>query len=347
MRVVITGATGNVGTSLVSALAETDDVTSVLGLARRAPEWTPAKTNWVEADVEHDELVPLLAGADAVVHLAWQLQPTHEPYQTWRANVTGTARVLDAVDRAEVPALVCASSWGAYSPGPKERLIDESWPTHGWPSAAYTREKAYVERLLDHFECANQRCRVVRMRSAFIFKQASAAEQRRLFAGPLLPSPLVRPGLIPVVPDFPGLRLQALHAADAAEAYRLALTRQVHGAFNLAAEPVLGAGELAGLFRARTVRVPQRLVRAATAMLWQLRLVPASPHLVDAVLRLPPMSTDRARLELGWEPKYTSLQAIAEFLEGVRTESGAPTPPLAPSLRARVLSGLRRVRSRT
>jgi UDP-glucose 4-epimerase len=339
MRVVITGATGNVGTSLIGALAVTDEVTSVLGLARRMPEWTPPKTEWAEADVEHDELVPLFAGADAVVHLAWQLQPTHEPYRTWRVNVAGTARVLDAVDRAEVPALVCASSWAAYSPGPKERLVDESWPTHGWPMAAYPREKAYVERLLDRFECANPRCRVVRIRPAFIFKRTSAAEQRRLFAGPLLPSPLVRPGLIPVVPDFPGLRLQALHAADAAEAYRLALVRQVRGAFNLAADPVIGAGELAELLRVRTVRVPQRLVRAATAVLWQLRLIPASPHLVDAVLRLPPMSTERARLELGWEPRYTSSQAIAEFLEGVRTESGAATPPLAPSPRARVLRG--------
>jgi UDP-glucose 4-epimerase len=337
MRVVITGATGNVGTSLIEALADTDEVTTVLGLARRAPEWAPAKTQWAEADVEHDDLMVLFADADAVVHLAWQLQPTHKPYTTWKANVAGTARVLEAVSHAHVPTLVCASSWAAYSPGPKERLIDESWPTHGWPTAAYTREKAYTERLLDHFECANPQCRVVRLRPAFIFKRASAAQQRRLFAGPLLPSPLLRPGLIPIVPDFPGLRLQALHAYDAAQAYRLALLRPVRGAFNLAADPVLDAGQLAGLLNARTVRVPQRLVRAATAMLWQLRLVPSSPHLVDAILRLPPMSTERARLELGWEPRHSSKAAIAEFLNGVRTESGMNTPPLAPSPRARVL----------
>lgn len=37
MRVVITGATGNVGTSLVEALGQEALVSSILGLARREP----------------------------------------------------------------------------------------------------------------------------------------------------------------------------------------------------------------------------------------------------------------------------------------------------------------------
>jgi UDP-glucose 4-epimerase len=335
MRVVIVGATGNVGTSLVEQLAADDRVTSVLGLARRIPSWRPDKTEWAAVDVGADDagdsLVRHFRGADAVVHLAWLFQPTHDPVRTWRTNVLGSVRVFDAVAAAEVPVLVYASSVGAYSPGPSDdRPVDESWPTHGWPAAAYTREKAYVERVLDGFERAHLSLRVVRMRPGFIFKRRSATEQRRLFAGPLLPHQLVRPELIPIVPGPSGLRFQALHAADAADAYRRAVTEPVRGPFNIAADPVVDVAALGPLLGARPVRTPVRPLRALLAAAWRLHLVPASPDLFDAVLRLPIMDTARARAELGWTPRHSALDAVTEFLDGLRTGAGMDTPPLAP-----------------
>ncbi|RKS73516.1 nucleoside-diphosphate-sugar epimerase [Actinomadura pelletieri DSM 43383] len=334
MRVVVTGATGNIGTNTVRALAADPAVTAITGLARRRPDRRTAPggdaVEWVEADVTDSDLVPVMRGADVVVHLAWLFQPTHRPAVTWDANVVGSARVFDAAARAGVSALVYSSSIGAYSPGPKDRPVDESWPTHGWPGAAYSREKAYVERLLDAFESSNPTCRVVRIRPGFIFERQSASQQRRLFAGPLLPGRLVRPGVIPVVPDMPGLRLQALHSADAGEAFRLAVTGAARGAFNIAAEPVLDAAELADILGARTVRVPVRGARAALAAAWTLHLVPASPGLFDLVLQVPLMDTARARDVLGWAPRHTARDAITEFLEGLRTGAGRGTPPLAP-----------------
>jgi nucleoside-diphosphate-sugar epimerase len=329
MRVVVLGATGNVGASLVESLVGDPAVDSVLGVARRRPAWDLAKTEWATADVAHDDLVPLLDGADVVVHLAWLFQPTHDLVATWRANVLGSLRVLDAVAAAAVPAVVYASSVGAYSPGPNDSRVDESWPTHGWPGAGYTREKAYVERVLDAFELGHPECRVVRLRPAFIFRRESAAEQRRLFLGPLLPHWLVRPGLLPVVPDIPGLRFQALHTADAAQAYRLAALRPVHGAFNIAADPVIDGQRIGELLGARPVQVPTPAVRGLLALAWHAHLVPASPHLFDAVLRLPIMDTTRARAELGWSPRHDSLEALHEIVEGLGAGAGMATPPLS------------------
>ncbi|MEU9300789.1 NAD-dependent epimerase/dehydratase family protein [Streptomyces sp. NPDC048269] len=331
IRVVVVGATGNVGTSVVRALSEDPAVRSVLGLARRVPDWRPPKTEWQAADIEPGgaDLVPLLTGADAVIHLAWKFQPTHRPAETWRTNVLGGVRVFDAVAAAGVPVLVHASSVGAYSPGPKDGAVDESWPTHGWPQAAYTREKAYLERVLDAYEQAHPGIRVVRMRPAFLFKRESASEQRRIFAGRLLPGRLVRPGLIPAVPDLPGLRFQALHTDDVAAAYCAAVARPVRGAFNLAAGPPLDAAALAGVFDARSLPMPVGPVRAVLSAAWRLRLVPASPDLFDAVLRLPLLDCSRAREELGWTPRRTSVEAFEEFLAGLRAGAGMDTAPLA------------------
>ncbi|EIE98194.1 NAD-dependent epimerase/dehydratase family protein [Saccharomonospora glauca] len=336
MRVVVTGATGNLGTSVVRALADDPTVESIVGLARRTPRWSSPKTTVRQMDLskaEDDALDSVFADADAVVHLAWLFQPTRDPVTTWRTNVLGSLRVFEAVARCAVPALVYSSSVGAYSPGPKDRRVAEDWPTHGWPAAAYTREKAYLERVLDAFEAEHEAIRVVRIRPGFVFQREAASEQRRLFLGPFVPTSLLRPGVLPVVPNSPSLRMQVVHASDVGEAFRSAVTRDVRGAFNVAADEVVDGALLARLLDARPVPTPTWLLRAALAAAWTLRLVPASPQLFDALVRLPLMDTTRARTELGWRPRHSATEAITEWLAGLREHAGGRTPPLASSVR--------------
>jgi nucleoside-diphosphate-sugar epimerase len=330
MRVVVTGATGNVGTSVLDSLLEEPAVSEVVGLARRRPDFEKKKVRWVEADVTTADLASLFDGADAVIHLAWAIQPSHDEPAMERINVHGSERVFDAVATAGVPSLVYASSVGAYSPGPKEIQVDESWPTAGIPSSAYSRHKVRVERLLDSFEARNPETRVVRMRPGLIFKAEAASEIRRFFIGPLLPGFLVRPRLIPVVPRVPRLRFQAVHADDVGDAYRRALVHEVSGAFNLAAEPEIGPDELGEVLRARPVDIPARALRTAADLSWRLHLQPADAGWIDLALAVPMMDSARARDELNWRPARTSLDALADLLRGIRHGLGGSTPPLDP-----------------
>lgn len=329
MRVVVLGASGNVGTAVLAALSADPEVEEIRAVARRIPDPPTPGVDWVRADIRRDDLTPVFSGADAVLHLAWMIQPTHTPLDTWRGNVVGTTRVLRAVAEASVPALIYTSSVGAYSPRTDLRPVAEDWPTHARPTAAYTREKAYVERLLDTFEWEHPGCRVVRLRPAFVFQRAAAAEQRRLFLGPLFPNRLLRPGAIPVLPLPSGLVLQAVHADDVAAAARAALAREVAGAFNLAAEPVIDADRLGELFGARPVPVPPAAVRAAVAAAFRLRLAPATPELFAAFLNLPVMDSGRAATELRWRPRHSALEALGELVDGLRDGAGGATPPLA------------------
>jgi UDP-glucose 4-epimerase len=336
MHVVVIGATGNVGTSLLRALAAEPAVTSVLGVARRRPALRIPKTDWATADVAVDDLVGLLRGADAVVHLAWAIQPSRDLHALWQTNVEGSTRVFRAVGAAGVPVLVYASSVGAYSPGPKDRRVDETWPVDGMPTSFYARHKAEVEHRLDRFERETSDVRVVRLRPGLTFKREAASGIRRLFAGPFLPSPLIRPGLVPVVPDVPGLRFQAVHADDVAQAYRLALVRPVRGAFNIAAEPPLDMPQIARLLGARTVRVPAATLRGAAAFTWRLRLQPTPAGWIDLGLGVPMMATRRAQQELGWTPQHSAADAFMELLAGLRERAGVDTPPLSPSTGGRL-----------
>jgi UDP-glucose 4-epimerase len=330
MRVVVFGATGNVGTSLLPALAADPTVDEVVGVARRRPELALPKVTWLAADISRDDLAPVVAGADVVVHLAWLIQPSYDERVLEEANVRGSERVFEAVAAARVPALVYASSVAAYSPGPKHVPVDEAWPTNGIPTSYYARQKAVVERLLDRFESEHPGVRVVRLRSAFVFKREAGAEIARRFMGPLVPRVLLRRRLISVVPGNGQLVFQAMHSLDVGEAYRLAVVGNARGPFNIAADPVLDPSTLARVLGARVVPAPPPALRAAAALTWRLRMQPTSPGWVDLAHTAPIMSTARARHELGWLPRFGADDALLDLLEGLQRRAGLDTPPLHP-----------------
>jgi UDP-glucose 4-epimerase len=329
MRIVVTGATGNVGTSVLAALGRDAAVEEIRGVARRIPRASFAKTAWWRADVSKDDLRCVFEGADVVIHLAWLIQPSRDEVLTRRVNVDGSLRVFEAVARAGAPALVYASSVGAYAPGPTDRAVDESWPTTGVQSSFYSRHKAEVERALDGFEADHPEVRTVRLRPALIFKADAATEIRRLFMGPLLPNRLVRRDWIGVLPYPRGLRTQAVHSHDVGEAYRLAATEPVRGAFNIAADPMLDVEVLHQTLQARPFELPLGLVRAAAWASWNLRLQPTSPGWLDMGVLSPIMDTTRAHDELGWHPSRTAKQTVLELLDGLHRGAEIQTPPLS------------------
>ncbi len=328
MRVVVTGATGNVGTSLLDALSADPAVQSITGIARRSPRLGRPKTEFVKADVARDDLAPLFAGADAVIHLAWRIQPAREPKEMWNTNVVGSRRVFDAVRRAGVRKLVYASSVGAYSARVGQDRVDETWPTDGIASSTYSKQKAKVEFLLDELERQNPALKVVRLRPGLIFKRTAAAEIRRYFIGPLVPRRAFQPRFLRFLPAVENMKFQVVHSSDVGEAYRLAVTRDVRGAFNIAAEPVLDARRVAEALGAREVMVPAAALRTAMGLTFRLHLHRTDPGWVDLAMQAPLLDTARAAEELAFAPRYSALQTLNELIRGLRDGAGLDTPPL-------------------
>ena len=241
MRIAITGATGNVGTSVLAALSGDETVEEIVGIARRRPGISlPAHALGLRGRRARRPHRGASAGADAVVHLAWLIQPSRDRRDDARSS---TSMARGAYSRRPLPPASRRSSTRRRS-APTRRArrtvpVDESWPTGGIPTSFYSRDKSDVEAILDTFERAHQDIRVVRLRPGLIFKGDAASGIRRLFAGPLLPTPLLRRRLIPIVPAIERLRFQGVHSLDIGEAYRLALMSAARGAFNVAADPVL------------------------------------------------------------------------------------------------------------
>jgi UDP-glucose 4-epimerase len=334
MHVVIVGASGNLGTALLTRLRDEPDI-SVSAVARRFPQRrTPYESaRWYRCDIAApaatDELVRIFAGADAVVHLAWKIQPSHDQQALYQTNVAGSAAVMDAVLRAGVSTVVYASSVGTYAPGPKDKFVDEDWPTTGVAGSSYSQHKAAVEAMLDRVEPEHPDVRIVRMRPGLIFQRDAGTEIGRYFVGPFVPLGLLRFGRLPLVPSHPRLRLQAVHAADVADAYTRALRSDARGAFNVAADPVLTPELIAELMHGRLLPVPVPVLRGLAAATWRARLQPVDGGWIDLALQAPVMSSARARRELSWQPKTDSVTALRQLFEGMARRAYAPSPPLS------------------
>lgn len=115
LRVAVVGATGNVGTAVLRALAADPGIESVVGVVRRLPDPSEPPydgVSWFSVDIADpasgNQLQEAFAGADAVVHLAWLLQPSHDESALRRTNVAGTKQVVRAALGAGVAHLVVA-----------------------------------------------------------------------------------------------------------------------------------------------------------------------------------------------------------------------------------------------
>jgi nucleoside-diphosphate-sugar epimerase len=316
MRIAVTGASGGIGTHVLRHLTADPAVEGVVALSRGMPAGPlPRGVSWHRVDLADPACMPALVtafrGCDTVVHLAWAWQPSHDGDLLRATNVDGTWRVLHALRRAGVPGFVHASSAGVYSPGPKDRRVDETWPAGGVRASSYSAQKLEAERLVDTFERLEPRVRVARLRPAVVV--GGATDQTRYVLGPFLPRGF-DPRRLPAVPALADLVVQLVHADDAGRAFALAATTDVRGSFNVAGEPAVNAHLIAEALGVRAVRVPTWLARSLVDVTWRLRVQPVDRGWLEMALAVPLLDTGRARADLAWTPVHDARSALVEAL---------------------------------
>jgi UDP-glucose 4-epimerase len=341
LRVAVTGASGNVGTALLRRLAAPEaGLAEVRGLARRRPpDRAPYdRVRWHVADLGAEDSEPDVAafvdGVDAVVHLAWALQPGRRPDRLHRVNVEGTRRAARAAVHAGVAQFVHLSSLGAYSAAPPGTTAAEDWPTTGIPSAQYSRDKAEAERVVRDVVGRRRQITMTVVRPTLVLQPEAASEIGRYFLGPLLftgarllPAPVA--GVLPL--PLPGARVGFIHADDVADALARMLDRRAPGPFNLSAEPLLDADAIARTLGSRRVPVPAAVLRAALQAVFTARLVPTEPGWLDIALHAPALDATRARTLLDWTPAHRGDEVLAQFVAALGRGEGATGPLLAPA----------------
>jgi UDP-glucose 4-epimerase len=337
MRIVVTGASGNVGAGVLRTLTAKEPDAEVVGVCRRppGPVGVYERVRWHAVDLSAPtaaaQLAPAMQGTDVVIHLALAIRPVTDRDYLYRANVLGTRAVLDAMTAAGVPQLIYASSLGVYAPHPSGP-VPEEWSTAGQPRSTYSRHKVMAEHLLDDFETRNPEVTVARFRPTVVVQREAASEIRSLYVGPLVPRAafdLLRRGRLPVLPLPKGLELQFVHADDVGDAVHRMLKRRARGSFNVAAD-VLDSTALAGLIGARPIAVNARLMRWMVGFLSRFRVIAVTGGWYLVATNSPLMDTSKARRDLDWEPSWSSTDSARELIDGLAEGVVGPTAAMGP-----------------
>jgi nucleoside-diphosphate-sugar epimerase len=327
LTVAVTGPTGTFGFGLLPRLEADDRVGRVVGVARRpfdpvAHGWT--KMSYRQGDVRDPEaLTAAFAGADVVVHLAFLITGAAGRATTREINVQGTVNAFRAAASVGAARFVYASSVAAYGFHSDNPVgMTEEWPTRPAAHLFYAQEKAELERILEEEAAARPDLGLYVLRPPVVLGPHAVGGKSQL-AERLLPLGRRAAGLarrlplsVPVL--VPDLLLQVIHEDDVGSAFlQCVVGAGPPGAYNVAADGLLTAADVARALGLRPITVRSGLVQRAARRAAGLPLpdvVPPFASWAEAVSHPAIVDIGKAKRELHWTPRFTALEALRATL---------------------------------
>jgi UDP-glucose 4-epimerase len=304
VRYLITGGSGYIGSRLVERLSELDETERILICDVRPPRVFRPNVEYRELDVRdagavHETVA--LERPDALVHLAFILNPMHDEAAMYEIDVGGTHNVLEACSQADVGQVLVTSSSTAYGAFPDNPVpLTEEHPVRGVPDFEYARDKAECDRLCQLWALRHPDRVMTIVRPCIVF-------------GPNVDNYIVRLWTKqPFQADFglPDPGIQFVHEDDVVEALSVLLSGRVAGAFNVAGDGVMPAGECAEIIGLRRRRMPLGLMRRLASVMWKLRQSETPPGNLHFAIHPWIVSNEKLKRETGWQPRYSSRETF-------------------------------------
>jgi len=308
--VVVTGASGSVGSRLIRSLVDRDDVSRVVAIDQVKPGLDHPKLYVAEVDLsalsqkQESDIAREAAGATAIIHLAWaagddDVSSVEEQKNRARSNVKAVKAALDLASVCGVAAFVHVSSatvYGAWSDN--DVPLSEQSRILPNPELPFAVAKAEAERVIAEWSEANRSVAVAVLRPAVTVGSAD----RRLYRE------LDGTG----VPGFAseGRLVQYLHVDDLAAAVEFAWDQGLDGVFNVAPDSGIAEEEarrLAGGLAA--LDVPGRPGALLAALGWKVWRKGVPPEALAYAIYPWVVSPDRL-VGAGWKPAYSSAEAF-------------------------------------
>jgi nucleoside-diphosphate-sugar epimerase len=300
--VAVTGVGGLIGRRLVAELDRDDEVDRIVGIDVRAPEGlTSPKLAFAVGDVRDPGIVESLQGADVVVHLAFQMDPSHDEGLMHAVNVVGTRTVAEAALKAGVRKLVYVSSGVAYGAHPDNDFpLTEDSPLRANGPFSYAEHKAEVEEWLWPWDAAHPELLVTVLRPSIV-------------AGPGVQNFMTRQLEAPRFTTVKGHKppMQFAHVDDVASALAHVIAHDLTGAYNVTSEGWLSFDEVTALMERKIVEVPEEVAFSLAERLWDLGIGEAPPGQVHYLMHPWVMSVEKL-VATGWRPKHSNRDALIE-----------------------------------
>ncbi len=304
MRYLITGGSGYIGGRLTDVLVEREETEGIVNVDVNPPAKTHQKVEFVKGDVRDSAQIRKLLEhheVDALVHLAFLLNPIRDEAMMYDVDVNGTEAVLRAAAEAgtkQVLVTTSATAYGAFADNPKP--ITEDWPVRGVPDFSYARDKTEADRLCQLW-AGNHPDRVMTIVRPCIV------------LGPNVDNYIVRTwnnSPFPL-PDGVDEDVQFVHEDDVATALIKLLDEKAPGAYNLAGDGTMKWSETAEIAGLKTREMPMKRAKRLLGTLWKLRFprAEAPPGNIDFI-RYPWVTSNEKLKGIGWTPEHDSRETF-------------------------------------
>lgn len=293
MKVLVTGSSASLAHSLLPRLCAEPAITEVTGIDLRAPHFIHPKFRSLQTDFRDSRVDRLLAGHDALVHMAYVVLRGHLRVEIMHdINVGASLRLLQAAQAAGLKRIIHLSSAAVYGSG---RDLDESAALSPLRGFLYGMHKAELEQQI---ETSVPEC--LRLRPHVILGP---------HAQPVLRQILDLPAYLRL--DDPQPELQCVHEDDVAEAIICGLRCRTSGPCNLAAGDSWTLREVMRQRHAHCLPLPAGIARAGLALAHGLSGWGGEPGWLEGLRHTLTLDCRRAERELGWRPWHSAAQALA------------------------------------
>ena len=323
LTVAVTGPTGTFGFGLMPLLQAHERIARIVGIARRpfdANEHGWTKMTYRQGDVRDPAaLQEAFQNADVVVHLAFMITGAASRETIEQINVEGTLNAFRAAAAAGARRFVYASSVAAYGFHRDNPVgMSEDWPARPAAHLFYAQEKAEIERLLEQEAASHVGLGIYLLRPPIVLGR-DVVGAKVVVPGAL--APLVRRlggvvGRVPLPVITPPVPVQFIHEDDVGEAFLLCiLGAGPPGVYNITGDGVLSGAQVLRELGLTPIPAPARFVRVAARGVAALPFAPAFAGWAEVLTHAAIMDASKAKQELGWRPRYSSLEALRDTLK--------------------------------
>ncbi len=318
--VLVTGVSRYLGGRFARLLAAAPGIRRVIGVDVIPPPHDIGATEFVRADIRNPVIAKVITRAevDTVVHMNVIATPVSAGGRVSmkEINVIGTMQLLAACQKApSLRRLVVKSTAGVYGSSNRDpALFTEDMGAKVLPRTGWGKDSVEVEGYVRGFSRRRPDVDVSVLRFAN-------------FIGPGVRTALTDYFELPLVPTVLGFdpRLQFIHEDDGLEALRLATVGDMAGTVNVAGDGVITLYQALAMAGKVPVPVPSPLVGVVGRAIRSTGLADFTPDQVSFLSFGRGLDTTRMRSELGLEPRYTTREAFADYIEGRGLRS--PVPP--------------------
>ena len=335
-RVLITGVSRFLGLRLAKRLEAAPNIELLVGVDVDDPPVSIVGLDFVRADIRSPLIARVLeaTGIDTIVHTNIAASPHRfgGRSQMKENNVIGTMQLLAAAQRAQrVEKVVVKSSTAVYGVAPGDpSTLSEDHAHRRVDLAGYAKDCADAETYARDF--GRRRPDV----DLTIFRFQNVI-------GPTVDTSLSSYLSLPIVPTALGFdpRLQVLHETDAVEALYVALTRDVRGIYNIAADGVLYLSQTIRLLGRVQFPLVLPIAKTAARAFQRFRTFDFPIDQLNLILFGRVVTTKRARRDFAFDPVYTTRAAIEDFRDN-RTRDALAKPGTHPDWERELFEHLKR-----